>query len=172
MIVLATSLGAGPLRFKLYELGAVQALLLDEVMPSWKGKIFNKDVYLTDLLKQSVSLSESDMAQYLEKAKSEYDYNQAYETKLRFEKEGKEKAQELFDAIFKTQKTLVQISYEGSTERIGLGYTPFGVTQITPRSAIYDLTPIRVVFKNGVELQMKQVIPVFIDREKKLIAFA
>ncbi len=66
----------------------------------------------------------------------------------------------------------MKISYEGFAEKLGLAYTPFGVTQVSERSAIYDLTPLKVVFKAGVELQMKQVIPVFIDKEKKLIAFA
>jgi hypothetical protein len=164
--------GAGPLRFKLYELGACQAMLLDEIMPSWKEKIFNKDVFLTGLLKESVSLSPIDLERYLERAKSEYHYSEAYDSKLRFEKEGKEKIQEQLAAILQTDKTLVKISYEGFAEKLGLGYTPFGVTQVSERSAIYDLMPLKVVFKAGVELQMKQVIPVFIDREKKLIAFA
>jgi|WetSurMetagenome_2_1015567.scaffolds.fasta_scaffold68443_1 hypothetical protein len=164
--------GSGPLRFKLYELGACQALLLDEVMPEWKERIFQDGVYLGDMLKQSVALPGPEMKRYLEQAESEYGYQDAYRSKLQFEKEGKEYIQKKLDAILHTGRTLVKISYEGFAERIGIAYTPFGVTQITQKSGIYDLVPIRVMFKEGVELRMKQVIPVLIDREKKLIAFA
>lgn len=165
--------GAGPLRFKLYELGAMQALLLDTVMPNWKEKIFTDGVYLTDLLKQAMALSSPQEANlYLEKAKAEYKYEDAYQEKLKFETEGKRKIQEKLDAILKTKQTLVKISYESFTDEIRIGYTPFGVTMITPQSAIYDLVPIAVGFKKGVVLRMKQTIPVLIDKEKKQIIFA
>ena len=128
---------------------------------------------LTELLKQSVALTADELEQYLGQAKSEYKYDEAYQSKLQFEREGKEKIQQKLASILQTDHTLVKISYEGFVERIRLGgFTPFGVTQISKRSAIYDLIPIKVIFKEGVELQMKQVIPVLIDREKKMVAFA
>ncbi|MBI4810487.1 MAG: hypothetical protein HY800_03420, partial [Ignavibacteriales bacterium] len=164
--------GSGPLRFKLYDLGACQALLLDEVMPSWKENIFNENIYLTDLLKQAVGLSRSELDRYLESAKSEYKYDEAYKTKLEFEQEGKKKIQEKLAFILQTDGTLVKIIYDGFVDRIRYGFTPFGVTQISKRSAIYDMIPMEVTFKEGVVLRMKQVIPLLIDRETKLIAFA
>lgn len=165
--------GSGPLRFKLYELGACQALLLDEVMPAWKEKIFAQGVYLCDLLKQAAGLSAAERETYLQRAKAEYRYDDAYRDKLQFETDGKKMVEEKLASILQTDRTLVEISYDGFVDRIGLGgFTPFGVTQVSKRSAIYDLVPIRVRFKEGVELQMKQVIPVLIDREQKLIAFA
>ncbi len=163
---------SGPLRFKLYELGACEALLLDELMPVWKEKIFKDGVYLGDMLKQSVVLSSDELVRYLAQAKSEYNYSGAYEDKLKFEKEGKEEVQKKLALILHTNQTLVKISYESFTEKIGVAYTPFGVTQISKKSAIYDMVPIKVRFKEGVELQMKQSIPVLIDKENKIIAFA
>lgn len=169
---LGNKYGSGPLRFKLYELGAFQGILLDEVMPSWKEKIFNKDAALSGLLQQAVSLSPTELERYLEQAKSQYHYDDAYEAKLRFEKEGKAKNQEKLDAILNTSQTLVKISYDGLTDQPRFAWTPFGVTQVTEKSAIFDLIPFKVTFKPGVELQMKRVIPMFFDREKKLMAFA
>ncbi len=164
--------GAGPLRFRLYELGACQALLLDEVMPTWKEKVFENNAYLSDMLKQAVALAPDELPRYLERAKAEYNYDEIYAGKLEFEREGKEETQKRLALILHTDHTLVQISYEAFVEKIGITFTPFGVTQITKRSAIYDMVPIKVRFKEGVELQMKQVIPVLIDREKKILAFA
>jgi hypothetical protein len=164
--------GAGPMRFRLYDLGACQALLLDEVIPEWKTKIFEKDVYLCDLLKNAVKLSKADFEKYLQQAKTEYNYEQVYQEKLVFEQEGKKRIQEKIDTILKTDKTLVTISYGGYTEEIGIGFTPFGVTQINENSAIYDMVPITVIFKKGVALRSKEIIPMIIDQGKKEITFA
>jgi hypothetical protein len=164
--------GSGPLRFKLYELGACEALLLDDVMPEWKDRIFDRGVYLGDMLRESMALSGEEMKRCLEEAKSAYDYDRAYESKLQFEREGKEFIRKKLDAILRTDRTLVKISYQGFVERIGIAYTPFGVTQITRRSSIYDMVPIMVRFKDDAKLQMKQAIPVLIDLENKLISFA
>jgi hypothetical protein len=164
--------GSGPLRFKLYELGACQALLLDAVMPSWKEKIFQDTVFLTNLLEKAIPLIASERERYLEKAKQDYQYDQAYAAKLQFEQDGKKQIEQKLAGIMETKQTLIKIFYGGFVERIGLGYTPFGVTQITKRSAIYDMVPIKVLFKEGITLTMKQVIPVFVDKDKKMIAFA
>lgn len=164
--------GTGPMRFRLYDLGACQALLLDEIMPEWKTKIFEKDVYLCDLLKNAVKLSKADGKKYLRQAKKEYNYEQVYQEKLVFKQEGKKIIREKIDSILKTDKTLVTISYNGYTDEIGMSYTPFGVTQINENSAIYDMVPIIVFFKKDVVLQFKKVIPVIIDQEKKEIIFA
>lgn len=163
--------GTGPMRFRLYGLGACQALLLDEVMPEWKTEIFKDNVYLCDLLKNAVELSKADMERYLRQAKTEYNYNQVYQKKLLFEQEGKKKIQEKIDAILRTDKALITISYQGYTDEIGLSYSPFGVTQINESSAIYDLVPIAVYFKKEVVLRSKKIIPMIIDQEKKEIIF-
>lgn len=164
--------GTGPMRFRLYELGACQALLLDEVMPEWKKKIFQKDVYLCDLLKSSLKLSESNLEKYLNQAKAEYNYDKAYQDKLEFEQQGNKLVKEKLNSILQTDNTLITISYLNYTERIGIAFTPFGVTQVSKESAIYEMVPIKIRFKEGVELKFKQVIPVFIDKGKKVIKFA
>lgn len=165
--------GSGPLRFKLYELGACQALLLDYVMPTWKARIFADGVYLSELLNDAVGLSADDLRRYLEKAKFEYMYDESYQSKLQFEEEGKKKIQEKVAAIYQTEHTLVEVSYEGFVEKVRLGgFTPFGITQVSKRTTIFDLIPMTVLFKDGVELHLKIVTPVLVDRDKRLIAFA
>jgi hypothetical protein len=165
--------GSGPLRFKLYDLGACQALLLDDAMPRWKGRIFQPGIYLTDLLKQSVALNADELRRYLDLAKSEYKYDEAYRLKVEFEKEGKQRIEEKVASILKTEKTLVRISYGGVTSKaIVARYTPFGVTQVGKQSAIYEMVPALIIFKKGVMLDFRQAIPVLVDQEKQQIIFA
>jgi hypothetical protein len=165
--------GSGPLRFKLYDLGACQALLLDYAMPRWKEKIFQPTVYLTDLLKQSVALKADELKRYLDLAKLEYNYDEAYRNKVEFEKEGKQKIEEKVASILKTEKTLVKISYGGVTKKARVArFTPFGVTQVGKQSAIYEMVPALIIFKKGVMLDFRQAIPVLVDQEKQQIIFA
>ncbi len=164
--------GAGPMRYRLYYLGACQALLLDDIMPAWKTKIFEDSVYLCDLLKRSVNLNEQENKQYLEQAKADYGYDRIYQEKLQFEQEGNQKIQEQLNVILNTKNTLVTISYLQYPDKIGMSYTPFGVTQVGKGSAIYDMVPVEVHFDKNVVLKMKKVIPVYLDKSKKEISFA
>ena len=165
--------GSGPLRFRLYDLGACQALLLDDAMPRWKETIFQPTVYLTELLKLSVGLKADELKRYLDLAKVEYKYDEAYRSKADFEKEGKKKIEEKVASILKTEKTLVKISYEGVAKKARVArYTPFGVTQVGKQSAIYEMVPALIIFKKGVMLDFRQAIPVLVDQEKQQIIFS
>lgn len=163
--------GTGPMRLRLYYSGACIALLLDYVMPEWKTQIFNNGIYLGELLKNSVGLKENEIKNYLEKAKTDYSYNQIFADKKDFENEGKSKIQEKLDAIIKTKNTLITVSYSNYPVIKGMNYTPFGVTQVNENSAIYDLVPITLYFEKTKKLTLKKVIPVLVDRDKKEITF-
>jgi hypothetical protein len=165
--------GSGPLRFRLYDLGACQGLLLDYTMPRWKQEIFQPTTYLTDLLKRSVPLSANELREYLDVARVEYRYDEAYRSKVEFEKEGKRKIEEKVASILKTEKTLVKISYGGMTKKATVArFTPFGVTQVGRQSAIYEMVPALIIFKKGVMLDFRQAISVLVDQEKQQIIFA
>lgn len=163
--------GSGPLRFKLYDLGACQALLLDKVAPEWKKKIFNPGVYLCDLLEDAVKLSSQEKNKYLKSAKKDYNYEEVYKDKLEFEQEGRAIIQEKLNTIINTSRTLVTISFD-NCEIAGMSYTPFGVTQVSKESAIYDMVPIQIFFDNGAILISKKVIPILIDKKEKNVTFA
>lgn len=163
--------GSGPMRFRLYDLGACEGLVLDEIMPEWKTKIFDDSVYLCDLLKKSASLNEQEIKKYVGKAKVDYNYDQIFQDKSIFEQEGKCKIQEKLNAILNTKNTLVTISYTKFPDKIGMLYTPFGVTQVNEQAAIYDMVPIEVHFDKTTILRLKKVTPVYIDKSKKEISF-
>ncbi|MBF8247906.1 MAG: hypothetical protein HW374_706 [Bacteroidetes bacterium] len=165
--------GSGPLRFKLYDLGACQGLLLDYTMPRWKERIFQPTAFLTDLLKESVALKADELKRYLDLAKEEYNYDEAFRNKVDCEKEGKKKIDEKVSSILKTEKTLVKILYGGVTKNARVArFTPFGVTQVSKQSAIYEMVPALIIFKKGVMLDFRQAIPVLVDQEKQQIIFS
>lgn len=164
--------GGGPLRFRLYDMGAAQGLLLDDVAPNWKSRIFAPGVYLTDLLVEAMHLSLAQREAYVSQAKARYGYDTLFANRQAFAAEGRRFIQQRVDAILGTSKTLVTISYAAVGEKIGMGYTPFGVTAVTDHSAIYDLVPVAVRFANKVVLRMKSVVPLLVDRGERTVTFA
>ena len=169
----ANQFGAGPLRYRLYELGACQALLLDEFAPEWKQRIFDEGVYLSDLLRSAAKLSEAEMETYMEKARAEYGYDEAYRNKQEFEREGKRVIQERVARILQTGQTLVKVAYgELSDKALVARFTPFGVTQVSAESLLYEPVPALVLFKKGVMLDFKRAVAVLMDTGKKEVVFA
>jgi hypothetical protein len=164
--------GGGPMRFRLYDTGATQALILDEFAPTWKQRIFAPGVYLTDLLAAALPLSADRRAALAEKAKADFGYDSIFANRQAFEREGRRVIQQRVDAILKTSQTLVTINYGATGDLKGMGYTPFGVTAVNDHTAIYDLTPVAVGFANRVVLRMKSVTPVIVDRGAKTVTFA
>ena len=164
--------GGGPARYRLYDIGGTQALLLDDVAPDWKRKIFAPGVYLTDLLALAIPLPDERRAALVTQTKAEYGYDTIFVNRQVFEREGRRLIRERVDAILSSSRTLVTISYGGAGEITGMGYTPFGVTAVDDQTAIYDLVPIAIRFGNGVVLRMKDVVPVLIDRQARTVTFA
>ncbi len=163
--------GGGPLRFKLYDLGAAQSLLLDRIRPGWQAEIFADGVYLCDLIADSAALGGKEEAAALARAKQEHGYETLLAGKREFEVEGRRFIQAKVDAILKTEQTLVSLDFSGS-EITGMGYTPFGVTQVGPESAIYDMVPLQVKFDEDKLLSLKQVRPVLLDKDSRELHFA
>lgn len=163
--------GGGPARYRLYDIGGTQALLLDDVAPDWKRRIFAPGVYLTDLLALATPLSDDRRAALAAQAKAEYGYDTIFVNRQVFEREGRRIIQQRVDAILNSSRTVVTISYGAAGEITGMGYTPFGVTVVDDHVAIYDLVPIGIRFGNRVVLRMKDVVPVLIDRQARTVTF-
>ena len=168
----ANQFGGGPMRFRLYDTGGAQALLLDEVAPDWKQKIFAPGVYLTDLLSAALPLTADQRASLVSQAKAEYGFDSILVNRQAFQLEGQRVIQSRVDSIVNTTHTLVTIDYAAAGDITGMGYTPFGVTAINDHTAIYDLVPVGMRFANGVILRMKSTIPLIIDRRARTVTFA
>jgi len=162
--------GGGPLRFKLYVLGAAQALLLDHFDPSWKKVIFDDDVFLCDQLKKVLALNTDQMNAALKRAQVQYGYSDLLAGKKEFQTQGKEFIQAKVNAILKTDDTLVVLDYTGF-EIAGMGYTPFGVTRVDANRTIYDMVPLQVLFGEDKLLSLKEVRPVLVDKSNNTVSF-
>ena len=165
--------GTGNLRLRLYPMGALEALLLDEIAPGWTERIFDPGVFPSTLLVEAARLSPSEAASALAEAKARYGYDDLLAAKRTYERDGRAAAQAKLDALLRTDQTLVRIEYGAvSDEPPALSYTPFGVTPLGGGRAIYELVPIRAEFGDGADLSMHVVTPVLVDPERREVVFA
>lgn len=165
--------GAGPLRFKLYQLGAMQALLLDALTADWHTAIFDPHVYLSDLLAEAVALTPTEATRYRERAFATYNFADLLRDKETLADEGHAAARAKRATILETPHTLVQVHYGAVGEDIrGMGFTPFGVTQVGPEETIYEMVPITAAFAKGVRLEMRLVTPLLVNEAENIVSFA
>lgn len=164
--------GGGPVRFRLYYLGAAIGLALDEAVPDWKRRVFAEGISLGALLDGSVRSPLPILAALLDSAKREFRFDTTLAGMERLARDGRRVVQARVDSIERTTGTLVTIDYSAIGERLGMSYTPFGVTGIREGAAIYDLVPIMARFSNRVLLTMKATRAVIVDRTAKRLTFA
>ena len=164
--------GGAPARFRSYELGAAQALLLDEVAPAWKERIFDPGVFLSGLLTEALMLTLDERTRAVAVAKQAYGYDSILAAKGELERRGRLAITARADSIRSAGRATLTIAYARAGSRLGMAFTPFGVTAVAPQVAIYDLVPITVRFENGAELTMKEVTALIVDRKEKTVTFA
>ena len=163
--------GGGPARYRTYEMGAAQGLLLDELGASWKERIFEPGVSLTSLIVGALSLTSAEVDRALADAKRAYRFDSTLAAKGAFERQGRAVVAARVDSIRNQGASVVTVAYERAG-RIGMAYTPFGVTAISAQAAIYDQVPLRIHFENGSDIEMKEVVAVILDRNARTLTFA
>lgn len=163
---------SGPisLKLKFYETGALQGLLLDEILPHWKKEIFKENIYQSDLLAEHEHLSDADIEKYLNAAKMEYNYEKIYESKLKLKQEAEYYIKEKTGAILNTNKTLVKIVYKKGFNTLSCSMS--GITPVTPEMTLYEMIPVKITFDGDYFFAFKKAIPVLVDTGKKEIIFA
>ena len=165
--------GAGNLRFRLYPMGALEALLLDRVAPGWTTRVFAPGASPSSLLVAAAGLAEAETNSALAEAKARYGYEALLAEKQAYEREGRAAAQAKADALLNTDQTLVRITYgDLSAGPPVLSYTPFGVTPLGGGRAIYELVPISAQFGDAARLSMNVATPVLVDPMRKEMTFA
>ncbi len=153
-------------------MGALQGLLLDQVLPDWTGRIFEPGVFPSTLLVEAAGLGKAGIEATLAEAKAHYDYDALLANKEAYEQEGRAAAQNKMKALLETKQTLVRIQYGALSDTLpDLSFTPFGVTPLGNGQAIYDLVPISADFSATSSLSIKGVTPVLVDKIKREVVF-
>jgi hypothetical protein len=161
-----------PVRMRLYFSGMGMAAALDRLMPGWQSRIFAAGTSLTSLLEEALKATPEELDAALKEEKSKPVYAELVREKTRLADEGKVHTEAMRKEIEEGSGVGLTVDYSQlASSKVGMGFTPFGITVIDADRTIFAQVPISVRFgKQGV-LSQTQPAPLLRDTGRKLVRF-
>lgn len=164
--------GTGPVRMRLYYSGMAVGVILDRLSLTWKERIFLPGVSLTSLVEEALRPSQAELDQALQNARSDPAYATLLATKTKLAADGQRHAEAMLNEIETGPGTALVVDYSGlESPKVGMSFTPFGITKIDGERTIFSLVPVKVVFGDEGEVTQKIQAPLLRDNAKRLIQF-
>src|SRR5208337_1844102 len=164
--------GTAPLRMRLYYSGMAVGVMLDSLSPGWKSRIFSPDTSLTSLAEEALKPSRAELDQALKEARGEAAYASLVEDKTRLAQEGKAHAEAVLKEIEGGPGVGLIVDYsELGSPKIGMSFTPFGITVVDGERTIFTQVPVEIAFGQEGEVAQKVPAPLLRDTGRRLVRF-
>ena len=164
--------GTAPLRMRLYYSGMAIGALLDRLHTDWKHRILAPGVSLTDLADGAIGADAGELRRALEDVRREGSDDSLVAAKRRLAEEGRARIDTVLGGIEQGAGTGMIVDYGAlETPRVGLAFTPFGISVVDADRTIYSQIPIRATFPDGSEVAQTEPMPLLHDKKRKLIRF-
>ena len=164
--------GTAPVRMRLYYSGMGISAVLDRLMPGWQSRIFAAGASLTSLLDETLKATPEELNAALKEEKSKPEYAELVREKTKLADEGKAHTEAVRKEIEEGPGVGLTVDYSQlASSKVGMGFTPFGITVIDADQTIFAQVPISVRFGKQGELVQTQPAPLLRDTSRKLIHF-
>jgi len=164
--------GTAPARWRLYFSGMAVGVMLDRLSPGWKKGIFSPGVSLTSLVDEALRPSQAELEQALTAAKSGAAYAALVESKTKLAQEGKARAESVVKEIEAGPGVGLVVDYSQlGSPKLGMAFTPFGITVVDDARTIFSQVPIEISFGNDGEVAQKVAAPLLRDTGRRLVRF-
>jgi hypothetical protein len=164
--------GTAPLRMRLYYSGMAAGVLLDRLSPGWKSRIFAPDVSLTALAEEALKPSQAELSQALKEVKADAVYLALVQSKTQLAQEGRARAEAAVRQIESGPGIALIVDYSKlGSPKLGIGFTPFGITAIDDQRTIFAQVPIKVIFGSEGEVTQNAAQPLLRDTGRELVRF-
>ncbi len=164
--------GTAPLRMRLYYSGMAAGVMLDNLSPGWKSRVFSLDVSLTSLVEEALKPSRADLDQALQEARGEAAYSSLVADKTRLAQEGKARTEAVLKEIEGGPGVGLIVDYSGlGSPKLGMSFTPFGITVVDGERTIFTQVPVGIHFGQEGEVAQKVPAPLLRDTGRRLVRF-
>lgn len=165
--------GTAPLRMRLYYSGMAVGAMLDKLSSNWKSRIFSPDTSLTTIAEEALKPSSNELADALREARSDPAYASLVQSKTKLADAGKAHTQGVLNEIERGPGVGLIVDYSGldSSSKVGMNFTPFGITKVDGERTIFSQIPIGVTFGHEGELSQKVPAPLLRDSGRRLVRF-
>ena len=156
--------GTAPLRFRLYYSGMAIGLLLDRLSETWKRDVIAGGRSLTELARDALHPSAEDLAGALTAARADTAAATLAVAKARLAEEGRRRIAAKLAALEKGAGTRLVVDYSAlASPKVGLSFTPFGITVVDSVRTFFEQVPIQAQFADESELIESTPLPLLRD---------
>jgi hypothetical protein len=163
--------GAAPLRMRLYYSGMAIGVLLDRLSPGWQHDLIATDSSLTALARAAIHTTPAELASAWEAQRADTTYARRFAAKTRLAEDGRRQAATRLAAIEHGPGTGIVIDYSRlASNKVGLAFTPFGITVIDSVRTIFDQVPISARFADQSALEQGVALPLLRDTHLRTLS--
>jgi hypothetical protein len=163
--------GTAPLRFRLYYSGMSLGVLLDRLAPAWHHDIMVADTSLTALLRDALRPTATELVGALATAHADTALAMLRAAKIRLAEDGRRRIEGKLAALESGPGTRLVVNYSAlGTPKVGLSFTPFGITVVDSVRTFFEQVPIQVAFPDGSKLTESFALPVLRDTHRREIS--
>jgi hypothetical protein len=163
--------GTAPLRFRLYYSGMALGLLLDRLAPTWKRDVIAADTSLTDLVRDGLHPTPEQLEAAVAAARSDTAAATLRAAKVKLAEEGRRRIAAKLAALEQGKGTRLIIDYSAlNSTRLGLRFTPFGITVVDSVRTFFEQVPIQVSFPDGSEMAESLALPLLRDTHRREVS--
>ncbi len=163
--------GTAPVRFRLYYSGMGIGLLLDRLSPTWKRDLLAADTSLTALARDALHATPGELASALASARSDTAAVTLRAAKVRLAEDGRRHIAAKVAALERGAGTRLVVDYSGlGSNRVGMGFTPFGITAVDSVRTLFEQVPIQVTFPDQSRLAESYALPLMRDTGRREIS--
>jgi len=159
--------GTAPLRYRLYYSGMAIGLILDRLAPTWKQVVLAADTSLAALVRDSLHPTSEQLEAAVAAAHSGTAAATLRAAKVKLAEEGRRRIGAKLAALERGKGTRLVIDYSAlNSTRLGLRFTPFGITVVDSVRTFFEQVPIQVSFPDGSELAESVALPLLRDTHR------
>lgn len=160
--------GTAPVRFRLYYSGMAVGLLLDRIAPDWKQRLWSSNSSMTEIARAALHPSDAERAAALAAVRSSAAYSDTFAAKTKLAEAGRKEFAARLTAIESGTGTGITIDYSAlPSSKVGLGFTPFGITVVDSDRTIFGQVPISAKFGDGSQMTEEFALPVLRDTKRR-----
>lgn len=164
--------GTGPVRMRLYYSGMALGVLLDRLGHPWKTAVLAPNASLTSLVEDSLKPSKAELDQALNDARADASYAALLERKTKLAADGRAHSEKVLNDIEHGSGIGLIVDYSAlDSPKVGMNFTPFGITKIDSDRTIFSLLPIKVMLGDQAEVEQTLESPLLRDNGKRIIQF-
>lgn len=160
--------GTAPLRMRLYYSGMAIGVLLDRLSPGWKHDVVATDSSLTALARAALGATPEALAAASAEALADTSVATLRAAKSRLAQEGRAHAAAKLAALERGPGTKLVVDYSPlGSPRVGLAFSPFGLTAVDSVRTLFEQVPISATFADGSTLAQDVALPLLRDTRRR-----